>query len=77
MANVNTTLLFAFIYKYYNGVSKCKHTIAIGQLITPGLAMNPFQTLFYFNSSVDISWLPTFEQLRSFFIIVFSDAEDN
>ena len=37
--------------------------------------MNSFQTSFYFNSSVDISWLPTFEQLRSFFIIVFSDAE--
>ena len=33
MANVNTSLLFAFIYKYYNDVSKCKHTIAIGQLI--------------------------------------------
>ena len=39
--------------------------------------MNSFQTLFYFNSSVDISWLPTFEQLRFFFMIVFSDAEDN
>ena len=39
--------------------------------------MNSFQTFFLFNSSVDISWLPTFEQLRSFFIIVFSDAEDN
>ena len=47
MANVNTPLLFAFIYKYYNGVSKCKHTIAIGQLITPGLAMNSFQTVFF------------------------------
>ena len=33
MANVNTLRLFAFIYKYYNDVSKCKHTIAIGQLI--------------------------------------------
>ena len=33
MANVNTSLLFAFIYKYYNDVSKCKHTIAVGQLI--------------------------------------------
>ena len=33
MANVNIPCLFAFIYKYYNDVSKCKHTIAIGQLI--------------------------------------------
>ena len=33
MANVNIPCLFAFIYKYYNDVSKCKHTIAIGQLM--------------------------------------------
>ena len=33
MANVNTLSLFAFIFKYYNDVSKCKHTIAIGQLM--------------------------------------------
>ena len=32
MANVNTSLLFAFIYKYYNDVSKCKHTLQLVNL---------------------------------------------
>ena len=48
MANVNTSLLFAFIYKYYNDVSKCKHTIAIGQLINTRTGYKSFSDFVLF-----------------------------